>query len=80
MNVRLVLWPPLSLRRKDAILDLPKRTSAVSKVGFGGPLGPGDFCLGVISVTGLAVEGFGVNLASGRSAGGNPFGGAVVAA
>ena len=70
MGVGFVVWPPLSLRRKDAFLDLPKWMFVVCRVEFGGPLTRIGQCIASDSTDNRRFALRGVNLASGRSAGG----------
>ena len=63
---------PLSLRRKDGIVDLPKHLFAVSGVGFGGPLTSPGHCIALDSTGNRRFGPLGVELASVRGWGGNP--------
>ena len=70
MVVGLMPRPPLSLRRKDAILDLPKRTSVVCGVEFGGlQTRPGHW-VGPDEAGNRTFALRGAEFGSGRSAGG----------
>ena len=62
--------PPLSLRRKDAILDLPKRTSVLCRVEFGGLQTRPGHSVGPDSPDNRRFALRGVEFGSGRSAGG----------
>ena len=66
---------PLSLRRKDGIVDLPKHLFAVSGVGFGGPLTSPGHCIALDSTGNRRFGPLGLEFRSGRGAGGNPHGG-----
>ena len=71
----LLLRPPLSLRRKDAIVDLSKHLFAVPRVGFGGPLTRPGQSVALESTGNRRFGPLGLEFRSGRGWGGNLHGG-----